>query len=153
MKILPYPDTLPIPTIADAMHDILTIKAGDQINCTSLHDGLLTERAATSGADMVNSMLEYLTAKTPDNLRKVILPISAPISRAQCEITNTGLGKLDVNQLVPPFFRSEGRVFLPDFKEGWTARFLIPPAFNTMVPQNYICGQVRAHLFGRKVRF
>ena len=75
MKILPYPDMLPIPTIADAMHNILTIKAGDQINCKSLHDGLLTERTVTSGADMVNLMLEYLTAKTPDNLRKVILPI------------------------------------------------------------------------------
>ena len=153
MKILPYPDALPILTIADAIHDISTIKAGDRMNCASLHDGLLTERASTSGPDMINSMFDYLIHQTADSLRKVVLPISAPISKAQCSMTNTGLGKLDVNMLVPPFFRSEGRVFLLDSKEGWTARFSIPPAFNAMVPQHYVCGQVRAHLFGRKVRF
>jgi hypothetical protein len=81
------------------------------------------ERASTSGANMVNSMFNFVNhkTKTADNLRKVVLPISAPISKAQCKMTNAGFGKLDVNLLVPPFFWSEWSVFLPDSKEGWTA--------------------------------
>jgi hypothetical protein len=112
---------------------------------------MLSESASISGADMVNIMFNYLTNKSAENLWNVVLPLSAPISKPKCGSMDTGLGKVDVNMLVPPFFRSQSRIFLPDSKEGWTARFLIPPAFSTMAYEHYICGQVRAHLFGRNV--
>jgi hypothetical protein len=121
------------------------------VNCVNLHKGVLTGSASISGPDMVNGMFDYLANKTAENLRKVVLPLSTPISKANCGLKNTGLGKVDANMLVPPIFRSKGRIFLPDSKEGWTARFLIPPAFSTMAHAHYICGQVRAHLFGRNV--
>jgi hypothetical protein len=151
VKILPYPESQPILTTADAIHDISTIRAGNPVNCMSLHDGVSTARASISGSEMVNVMFDYLGNKTAENLCKVVLPLSIPISKAKCGLTDTGLGKVDVNMFVPPFFRSDGGIFVPDSKEGWTARFLIGPAFSTMVPEHYICGQVRAHLFGRKV--
>ncbi|KIM34656.1 hypothetical protein M413DRAFT_14962, partial [Hebeloma cylindrosporum] len=151
VKILPYPQTLPSPTVADVMHDILTIKVGDPVNCVNLHNGVLTPSALISGPDMVNFLVDYLANKSAEMLRKVVLPISAPISMANCEMTDTGLGKLDTNKLVPSFFRGQSRVFLADTKEGWTARFLIPPASNSRLPEHYICGQLRAHLFGRNI--
>lgn len=121
------------------------------MNCMNLHDGASTVSASISGSEMVDIMFGYLANKTAENLRKVVLPLSTPISKVKSGLTDTGLGKLDVNMLVPSNFRSKGRIFLPDSKEGWTARFLIPPAFSAMVHEHYICGQVRAHLFGRNV--
>ena len=118
------------------------------MNCMNLHDGVSMGSTSISGSDMVNVMVDYLANKTADTLQKVVLLLSTLISKAKCGLMNAGLGKVDMNMLVLPIFRIESRIFLPDSKEGWTSRFLIPPAFSKMVHEDHICGCVRTHLFG-----
>ena len=118
------------------------------MNCINLYDGVLMRSILISGSDMVNVIVDYLANKTADILQKVVLLLFILISKAKCELMNAGLGKVDMNMLVLPIFRIESRIFLPDSKEGWTSRFLIPPAFSKMVHEDHICGCVRTHLFG-----
>lgn len=147
VKILPYPTNQPVPELADAISDALRIRPEDSVDLVGLRDGLLEESRA-QGRDIVNSLLKYIQSGSEEDLKSVVYPLSMKIwkkSESGC-----GIGRVDVNSMIPGQFREAGRIFEPG-REGWRTALVPAPGLAITHSDHDICGQVMAHFFGTKV--
>lgn len=151
VKILPYPKSQPIPTMADAIHDVLAIQAEQYVDRVFLDSGYLCHDPI-SGPQMVDRLWKYLESRSKEDFESVIYPLSMSLTTHGAHDSHSGIGKVDVNALVPPMFRERDRIYLPD-PEGWSTALVPFPALATTHYDHAVCGQVMAHFFGRKVTF
>lgn len=147
VKILPYPKSQPIPTFADAIQDLYGIKLDDKVDRVSLATGLMADSSRMSGSDIANRLVDYISQPTPQNLKKVVYPLSMSISTVG---PNTGIGQVDVNSLVPQKFRERNSIYIP-CQDGWKTALVPAPALATTHHDHYLSGQIMAHFFGKKV--
>lgn len=131
------------------MQDLLSVPAEGSCDRVVLHTGNLATDFI-SGEEMFNRLYTYFETRSEEDFKSVVYPLSMDIPLRGRGESQRGIGKVDVNALVPPIFRERDRLYLPG-PEGWKTALVPPHALATTHFDHPICGQVMAHFFGCKV--
>jgi hypothetical protein len=103
------------------------------------------------GAEMANRLIKYFASKTHEDYDQVHVPFNVPVWPADDRNEHCGIGRVDLNALIPSPFRERDRIFQVG-REDWSTALVAGPAVTTMHWDHVICGQIMPHFFGKKVR-
>jgi hypothetical protein len=149
MKILPYPAAQTVPRYSDALADMLRLPEGT-LNLVTLSSGYFAEYMVP-GSEVVDNMIEYILTPSEENFNKVVFPLNLPVFPTDNRNDHRGIGKVDLNSLIPSAFRERDRIFQVG-KDEWSTALVPSPAVSVMHFDHILCGQIMPHFFGKKVR-
>ncbi|PPQ72399.1 hypothetical protein CVT25_012615 [Psilocybe cyanescens] len=151
IKILPYPTSVEIPTYCDAIQDLLRLDPEEQLKGVQLWTGTFSPHLLT-GRKMVDVLVKYLETRSTEDYKRVVFPLQVPVPRGENPENLSGIGRIDLNSLIPDAFRQPNRV-LRIGGENWSTALVPPGAVTMMHSDHFICGQIMPHFFGRKLWF
>ncbi|KAF9476160.1 hypothetical protein BDN70DRAFT_935262 [Pholiota conissans] len=149
IKIHPYPKTQPVPTIADALKDVLRYKGDNHVKLIALHNGRISKKHC-EGPEIVDKIIAYLASKSEKDYKSVVYPLTLPVYRLENQSIPIGIGKVNLKSLIPPEFRQSEHIFHID-REDWTTALVPKPSLDFMHFNHILCGQIMPHFFGKKI--
>ena len=147
VKILPFPSSQEksVPTISDVVVDLLAVRGDEPYDTVSLSTGDFAP-TQVPGPEMMTRLFQYTELGTVEAYNSVVYPLSMKVR------PKVGVGKVNVNALVPLSFRDPNHWFMPG-PEGWSTSLVPRACLATMHLDHPMCGVLIAHFFGKKVRF
>ena len=94
-----------------------------------------------------------MDSRTDENLQDVVYPLSMRIHSGDVDHAPSGIGIVNVNNLIPSQFLKQGVVLTDGSTEVWKTALVPSPGVAVTHHDFYLCGQIMAHFFGQKVIF
>ncbi len=121
--------------------------AGSDCGAVNMGTGLLVDQdKVPDGREMVRRFMEHLVRNEEKYFNQVVLPLSCPIL-SPCPETQWGVKEFDLRRVIPKNLES----YVEDVN-GWKGSLVCAPSYTKIKNENFLCGKVVVHMFGRKVR-